>query len=365
MYPWAFEARPLPASPLYLLLHSWDANLGDRRFLFDVAVNIAIYIPLGMSAYLALRRFRSRVLEILAPVAIGTVLSASMEVIQLFTPHRHCSSIDLANNILGSAIGVIAGIAFTRIVELPVTGPTFRVRDRSAVALLFCWVSFLLFPLFPVLALGVWRAKLSAFVHAPLMSSIPTVLNAAEWLAVGRLLSAAGAGSPSCWLLTLFFLIPIQFGIINHNPLPAEFEGAAIAALLYHFLGAGPHSDRLAGIALLGALTLRGLAPFYFEGPAQNFLWIPFGGLLATEWQNGISILLGKLFQYGASIWLLDRSGLGAVRATAIVTVILACIEGLQTRIPGHVAEINDPLLAVLIGLGFRALSLWRLQSQA
>jgi hypothetical protein len=135
--------------------------------------------------------------------------------------------------------------------------------------------------------------------------------------------------------------------------------------LLYHFLGEGPHSDRLAGIALLGALTLRGLAPFYFEGPAQNFLWIPFGGLLATEWQNGISILLGKLFQYGASIWLLDRSGLGAVRATAIVTVILACIEGLQTRIPGHVAEINDPLLAVLIGLGFRALSLWRLQSQA
>ena len=356
LYPWVFEARYLPASPLYILLHSWDANLHDRRFLFDVAVNIAVYIPLGMSAYLAMRRFKSHALGILVPVALGALLSATIEMVQLFTPHRVCSALDLVNNILGSGLGVLAGFAFTQIADVPVTGPVFHVRDRSAIALLFFWVSSLLFPLFPVLSLDIWRAKVSAFIDTPLISPIPILLSAAEWFAVGRLLSMAGARSPFRWLLVLLLLVPVQFGIVSHSPMPADFAGAALAVLLFHFFGKGPSADRLAGIALLLSLTLRGLAPFHFEGPPRVFLWIPFGGLLATEWQDAIPILLGKLFQYGASIWLLSRVGLGTLRATAIVTVVLAGIEALQTRIPGHVAEINDPLLAVLLCLGLRAL---------
>lgn len=357
LYPWAFEIHPLPASPLYLLFHSWDANFADRRIVFDVAVNIGIYIPLGMSAFFAFRRFGNTALELLTPVAIGTSLSASMEMTQLFTPHRQCSSVDLVNNILGSALGVVAGIVFTKIVDIPAAGPAFRVRDRGAVLLLFGWVAALLFPLFPVLSLIAWKEELSAFAGAPLLSPIPTLLRAAEWFGVGRLLFAAGAASPIRWLLVLVLLVPIQFGIINHRPMPADFEGAAVAVLLYFFFGERPQADRLAGIALMVALTLRGLSPFRFEGPARDFLWIPFGGLMSTEWQNGVTILLDKLFEYGASIWLLGRGGLGWVRAAVVVTLVLACIEGLQTRIPGHVAEINDPLLAVLLALGFRALS--------
>jgi VanZ family protein len=344
-----FEVRHLPANPLYILLHSWGANLRNRRFLFDVAVNIAIYIPLGMSAYLAMRRFKSRALEIVVPVVLGTLLSATMEMAQLFTPHRECSAVDFVNNFLGSVFGMFGGFAFTQIVEVPATGSGLRIRDRSAVALLFSWVAFLLFPLFPTLSLSILRAKLSTFVHASLVSPVPILLNVTEWFAVGRLLLAARVASPFRWLLVLLLLVPAQFAIVNRVPMPSDFAGAALAALLFRFFGNEPRADRAAGMALLLALTLRGLAPFHFEGPAQEFTWIPFAGLLATDWQDAISILLGKLFQYGASIWLLQRAGLGIMGATAIVTVVLAGIEALQTRIPGHVAEISDPLLAVLL----------------
>lgn len=308
-----------------------------------------------MSGYLALRRFGA--LKLFGPVMIGTLLSAAMEMMQLYTPHRVCSSVDLATNILGSALGVFAGIAFTRIVNVPLTAPEFHVRDRCAVILLFTWISFLLFPLFPALWLSAWSSKLAAFIHAPFISPIPTLLSAAEWFAAGRLLIAAGAKSPIRWLLALLLLVPLQFAIINHNPMPPDFEGAAIAALLFYFFGMRASAARFAGIVLLTALTLRGLAPFHFEAPPQPFLWIPFVGLLGTEWQNGVTILLGKIFQYGASILLLDRSGLGAFRAIAAVTLVLACIEGLQTRIPGHVPEITDPLMAILLGIGFLVLS--------
>jgi len=321
-----------------------------------VAVNIAVYIPLGISAYLAMRRVESHVLGILSPVALGALLSATVEMVQLFTPHRVCSAVDLVSNTVGSALGVLAGFAFTQITDVPVVGLGFRIRDRSSVALLFCWVSFLLFPLYPDLSLGAWKAKLSALIHTSSGSPISILLNAAEWFAVGRFLFAAGARSPFRWLLVLLLLVPVQFGIVNHSPTPADFAGAALAALLFHFFGMGPSADCLAGIALLLALTLTGLAPFHFEGPSQAFLWIPFGGLLGSEWQNAISVLLGKLFRYGGSIWLLHRAGLGIMRAAVIVAIVLAGIEALQTRIPGHVAEITDPLLALLLCAGLRAL---------
>jgi len=314
-------------------------------------------MPLGMSAYLALRRFQSLALEVVGPVALGMLLSASVEMLQLFTPHRVCSTVDLISNTVGSALGVFAGFAFTEIANIPPTGPEFRVRDRGALALLFGWVASLLFPFFPVLWLSIWRAKLAAFVHAAPIDPIPMLLSAAEWFAVGRLLLGAGAKSPLRWLLAMLLLAPAQFAILNHNPMPADFAGAALAAVLFIFFGKRPYADRPAAIALLLAVTLRGLEPFHFEAVAQAFQWIPLKGLLTAEWQNSIPILLGKLFQYGASIWLLHRARTGILRSTAIVTVVLAAIEALQVWIPGHVAEITDPLLAVLLGMGLRVLS--------
>jgi VanZ family protein len=361
LYPWVFEARQLPASPLYILLTSWDIDLHSRRFLSDVAVNIAIYTPLGMSAHLAFRRFKSVALEFLGPVVLGTLLSGSIEMLQLFTPGRQCSAVDLVNNILGSVLGVFAGFAFTEIVDFPATGQGVRVRDKNAVAMLFCWVALLLFPFFPVLSLGVWRAKITGFLQAPLFSPVLVLLSLAEWFAVGRLLVSAGAKRPLRWLLLLLVLVPVQFAIVDHNPVPADFVGPVLAVLLFLFFGRGPRANGLAGIVLLIALTLRGLEPFHFEGPPQEFSWIPFAGLLGDTWQFAISTLLGKLFQYGTSLWLLSRarlrrSELGLPRATILVTIVLAAIEALQTRIPGHVPEINDPLLAVLLGLGFSVL---------
>jgi len=352
-YPWVFEARQLPASPLSILLHSWAIDFQSRKFVSDVAINIAIYMPLGISGYLAFRRFKSTVLEIAAPIAIGASLSACVEMVQLFTPHRECSAVDLVNNILGTVFGVLAGMLFKEIVDVPETGPLFVARDRVAVALLFVWVAFLLFPLFPVLALAEWRVRIFTFIHGPLFRPTPIFLSAAEWFVVGRLLAATGVKSPLLWLLGLLALVPIQFAIIGHTVLPFDFVGPVLGTLLFVALRKGSKADGIAGMLLLVALTVRGLEPFRFEGPGQAFAWIPFIGLLNDTWQPAISVLLGKLFQYGASLWLLSRSFFGLAGATSAVTLVLAAIEVLQTQIPGHIAEMTDPLIGVLLGLAF------------
>jgi hypothetical protein len=313
-------------------------------------------MPLGAAAYLALRRVRPQLLAFFSAVAIGTVLSATVEMLQLFTPHRHCSTVDLASNILGTTLGLLAGYAFQQIADIPSASPGFRLRDRRAIALLYCWIFFLVFPLYPDSWLASWRAKLSVFFVLSASSPAQILVSVAECFAVGRLLVAAGAKAPVRWLLLLLLLLPIQFGIVTHSPKAVEFAGAALGVLVFYLAGKGPVADGAAGIGLLAALTLRGLSPFHFADPGQAFLWIPFGGFLGSEWQGSVSMLLGKSFRYGASIWLMGRAGTGNVRAVAIVAAVLAGIEVLQIWIPGHVAETTDPLLAVLLYLGLRAL---------
>jgi VanZ family protein len=310
--------RHLTASPLYILLHSWDAGRWNRRFITDVTINLAIYIPLGMSAFLALRRYRMRWLELAGPVVLGTVLSAAVEMGQLYTPNRDCSAVDLTNNAIGSALGVLAGLAFVHLVRIPESlRGRFTVRKQGAVALL-C---------------------------------------AAEWLAVGRLLRGAGVRSPLRWLLVALALLPLQFGIVSRNPVPADFIGAALGIAAFYFLSAGKKADATGAAALLIALTLTKLAPFHFQGQTQQFAWTPFIGLLKNDWQIAIQILLRKLFEYGAAIWLLRRAGMGLLYATCLTTAVLAAIETAQTFLPRHFPEITDPLLAVLLGFALAVLN--------
>ena len=74
------------------------------------------------------------------------------------------------------------------------------------------------------------------------------------------------------------------------------------------------------------------------------------------DWQWGIQILLEKLFYYGTAIWLLWRAGVRWTFAIGTVCALLTAIEIVQTRIPGRTAEITDPLLALMAGIGLRAL---------
>lgn len=341
LYPWVFVARNLPASPLYILFHSWDADLRQPRILADVAINLAIYMPLGWSAYLVLRRLRSRVLRVLLPVLLGTLLSATLEMAQLFTLSRNCSGVDWLNNTLGSALGVAAGFTFRRILPGP------QPRDRGALALLVCGVAYLVFPLFPILHRDELAARALAYLQPSLISPVAVLTALAAWFAAGQLLIRASVRRPLVWLCILLCLQPLQVAIVGRTPTLAGLAGGLLAVLLFALGGRMPNAARISAILLLLAITIEGLSPFSFAAP-QPFLWIPFSGLLNTPQQMAFIIVLRKLFLYGTTVWMLNRCGLSFVRAGASVTILLAAIELVQTRIPPHLPEITDPLLGVL-----------------
>ena len=358
LYPWHFVFVPLPANPLLMLLRSWPSDF--TRFIFrDVVVNVALYVPAGLTGHLAFRRYGKMWLSLTAPVLICTVWSATIEMVQLFIPTRDTSALDLLTNVIGSIIGVVLGIVIEDVLVLrrarvAATQSRRRLKtpDRSAVALLVCWLSWLWFPLFPVLGRTLLLHKVDLFLHAPFAQPVPFVSAMLAWLAAGNLLQASALRPARRWLAISVVFIPVQLFIVDRQPVAAAVAGAVAGVLTFTFLWPLRKSHRgvywkTTAWAFLAAIVFRGLAPFHFSAVAVPFEWIPFSGFLNMNWQSGMQVIAEKFFWYGTAIWLMRRSGMRVVPATALIAVVLLGIEIAQTRLPGHVAEITDPLWAI------------------
>ena len=147
--PWVFLWSPLPKY--------WTG--------FDVAANIAGYVPLGFLLALSfLRRGSQRVsptantAAISVAVLTATVLSLCMESTQTYLPSRVPSNVDFALNVAGATLGaVLAGAlelagAIDRWSRLRVRW--FVDDARGALVLLALWPFALLFPASVPLGLG-------------------------------------------------------------------------------------------------------------------------------------------------------------------------------------------------------------------
>ncbi len=351
-----------------MLLNSWPADF--NRFIFrDVVVNVALYVPAGLTGNLAFRRFGKTWLSLAAPVLICTLWSAAIEMVQLFIPTRNTSALDLSTNVIGSMIGVVLGIVLEDVLVLRRSRVASRksrrqpkAPDRSAAALLVCWLSWLWFPLFPVLGRAVLLHKADLFLHAPFAQPVPFVSAMLAWVAAGNLLQAAALRPARRWLAISVVFIPAQLFIVDRQPVAAAFAGAIAGTLCFAFLWPLRKTHRgtywkITAWAFLAVIVFRGLAPFHFSSPALPFEWIPFSGFLNMDWQSGIQVIAEKFFWYGTAIWLMRKSGMRVVPATALVAAVLLGIEIAQTRLPGHVAEITDPLWAIFTSVAMVAIA--------
>lgn len=334
-----------------------------NRFLIrDAIVNIAIYLPLGMSGYLTLSPRGSRTVSVLAPVLGGLVLSCCMELIQVFEPARNASALDVATNVAGTVLGVGLGMLFERIA--PGAGANLlshEITDRGALSLVFVWAGYLTFPWFPILGMFGPGHKFHLFLQSPLLAPVAVLSSAAVWFAAGKLLRGAGFGAGvngvGPWLAPCLLIIPLQLFIVDRQPVLSDLVGAAVGLVIFLLAGASGKVRPVEAVLFLLVILLRGLAPFHPAAAATPFSWIPFGGFLGTEWQSGILILLEKGFYYGTAIWLFRACGWRPGLATATVAVVLAAIEIAQIHLPGRTPEVTDPVLAVLLGFGLTVLS--------
>ena len=268
--------------------------------------------------------------------------------IQLWVPSRDTSLLDLVVNVSGAILGMILAVVLEDVLPAAHSSTSRKPADHSALALLGCGALWMLFPLMPITGRYALHYKLASFRHAPVFDPLAILSMAVVWFAAGELLEASRAPVARKLILFSLLIVPARFLVVAQRPSPAEAIGAVLGAIAYAQLRK-PNRWITAAVFLV-TIVLRGLTPFVFVRESRHFSWIPFGGFLDMEWQQGTIMAAEKFFWYGTAVWLLRRVRVPKSASLAIVATLLLAIEIAQIRIPGHVAEITDPLLGLAAG---------------
>jgi VanZ family protein len=355
LYPFHFDFDRIETNPLLHLLHAWPAKI-DKFAWRDAGVNLLLYFPLGVTAFLAMARRLPRAVAALTTMLLGLGLSASIEMLQIFDASRTCSLIDVVCNFAGTVAGVAAALIFQpQITRL--TGSRRSRRGAAGALLLACtWAGYQLFPFVPILSRGRLRDNLARFLSTPL-SAVETTTAAAEWFAFALLMRSLAERFRAPWLALTMLALPLRLLIVERRLAPSELLGAAVALLLWTFPEEEP--KLIAGAVLLAiAIVLRELEPFRFVREARAFSWIPFAATFAADRQNATLVLLRKAFQYGAIVWMLRAAGYRYRNAGMAAAAALLLLELLQRHLPHREPEITDAFLAALM-----AVVLWGLHA--
>jgi VanZ family protein len=347
LYPFAFDFHRA-GNPLTILLHSWPAGF-DRFVLRDTVINVLLYTPLGVGAFLVVARRHSLAAALGAAVLLGVALSSCLEMLQVYDAQRRCSLYDVFTNSVGACCGAMAALVFRPKLER-VTAGRNGAHPKAALVLVLFWFAYQLFPFFPVLSRTRLRAGIAGLIGAAGSSWAEVWVAAAGWFVAALALEAL-LHRLSAWRLAAAMLcLPARFFIVTRALRLDECLGAALALVLWSAVGAGARL-RAGFWMLLSAVAVRELEPLRFLASAQRFSWIPFAASLEAERQPAAVVLFGKAFYYGAGVWLGHARGWSYARAALAMAAALAVLEWTQRYLPGRSPEITDAFLALLMGL--------------
>jgi len=284
---------------------------------FDLAINVAVYLPLGFLLTLALDRLPGRFTAPILAILLAAGVSCGLESLQTWLPSRVPSNLDLACNTLGGVLGAIwaqyvGPRVFSRIAALEHRLIAPIPHAELGMTLLGIW---LLVPLSPETllfgagdlrqALGLSGAVPFAADSFAVIEASITALNA---IAVGLIVRQLLAHMRWAYIIVPLFLL---LGLIVRtlasailiNPdealawlTPGAQMGLMIAGL---FLAVGlalPATLRLmlAALALMSATVLVNLAPPNPYSMAALAAWRQ-GHFLNF---NGLTRLVGTLWPF-------------------------------------------------------------------
>ncbi|MBM4197380.1 MAG: VanZ family protein [Gammaproteobacteria bacterium] len=314
----------------------------------DLLANLLLYAPLGFciaSGYAW--RSVSRPLE--SAAIAGLALAMLVEGLQGYLPARVSSGTDVLLNGLSAVGGAAAGLAWRL--------PGLRVPPRltAPVGLVLLWLASRLSPFVPTIDWQKWKDAIKPLLLWQDFGWPSTLRYTVGWLTVALALRIAAAAPTRHLLLALLVGATIagQVVIVGRVLRPPEFVAFAILPLGVALLQRTAQRQLARGLALLAMVTVvvLGLDPFVMTSNASPFGWLPFAGSLTDSLETNILALVEKAFLYGALLWLLAEAGLAPLAATLLVVPLLALLEFAQRWLPGRIAEVTDPLLA--LGLGW------------
>ena len=324
---------------------------GTPFFLFDTArwirsdtlLNVFAYVPLGFFVAL-LHHGVSPARRIAHSVVVGAAMSFAMESLQMYVPPRVASSLDLATNTIGAALGGAIATALANNASARAT--LYRARSRLflpgsvgdvGVALMLLWLVAQTnpgIPLFavtfdadtpgPVAAVAVPAARDSDPAHDSANNVVQAAGTAFQVLGVGLFAALLmrhrrRTGTIVAALILGALMMKACAAIVLLKPTiwqtwvkPGTLIGIAVGALALRIVIVSPRPVQVAvcAIALLSALGAPVLAPetLAARAPLAIFDW-HFGQLMNY---NGLTRAALLVWPVLTAAWLFALAGLPA-----------------------------------------------------
>ena len=282
---------------------------------FDLAINVFAYLPLGFLLALSLRRMLGRWLSSLVALLLGALLSLSMEGLQSWLPSRVPSNLDLACNTIGAALGAVIALRhgerfFVHLARLQQRSLAPLPHAEFGVLLSGFWLLIQLSPETLLFGAGDLRHLLSIPPAVPYAASsffaLETAIVVCNMVAIGLLVRTLVSGRSRVMpTLMAFFVLALGIRALAAAVLidpgsaldwltPGARLGLPIGALilLATILLPAPLRIAGAGVALMAGTVLVNLTP-------AN----PYSEIALYAWRQGHFLNFNGLTRLTASLW--------------------------------------------------------------
>jgi VanZ family protein len=303
--------RDTGVSPLAFLEGGWPRYWT----VFDLAANVAVYLPLGFFLTLALSRLPGRYTAMIVATLLAGSVSFALEAVQTWLPSRVPSNLDLACNTLGGLLGalwakVVGPRVFARIAALEQRLLAPIPHAELGLTLLGLW---LLVPLSPETLLfgaGDLRQMFGLTGAVPFAAEsfviIEASITAFNTLAVGLIVRMLCAQLLIAYLIVpLFLLLSLTVATLAAAILvspadalawltPGSQLGLMVGAAILALAIALPATPRLmiAALSLMAGTVLVNLAP-------PN----PYSAAALAAWRQGHFLNFNGLTRLIATLW--------------------------------------------------------------
>lgn len=350
LYPFQFSGDLLPAADFF----SWLTDNSYRTTRADIVANILLFVPYGFVTLLTVSNSRKQLLHGSLLLFAGTMLAFLLQYLQFYIPARVPTATDAWFNSLGIAVGMLVAHLLKQYSQhhLPVemTKPVDWSQITIPLILALLWVAWRLFPFIPLISEKSILAAVAPLMRQPDLSFSIIIRDSIGWLVFFYLLTRPPFDRLSRFrvLKFAFYILALEILIVGNYITVNDLIAALCAFALFSSL---PHEQLKKGLTrgIIIAIILTMITPLSLSEPANDYIWLPFSGLMkGNPWANG-ELLLLKIYLYATFIYMLRKTVVSWTGAAIITIGLLMAVSILQVYIGDTNGEFTDPLLAGLI----------------
>jgi VanZ family protein len=353
LFPFNFQIYDLNWVTFDLFLRSWQ----DRSSWGDLIGNVILFVPFGVAGTLSTKNPRFVSLSFILVLVGGLILAIGLQFAQLYLPGRTAA----LNDAIWNALGLTLGMFFVLVANNYILRLQLEVKAVPLIPLflLGVWITYRLIPFVPTLDFQEIKDSLKPLLIHPEISLLAVFINGISWLLAGYYLKYLAGPGGILGKLGLFMasIFVLEVLIVENDVTASNIVGALFALIVSSiFLDESKRTVTILTILLPISIVFQGLAPFDPSPVINTFNWFPFHGFLEGSMYHNTLALLQKTFLYSSLVFLLRELGLSWLEGALLTGSLLLLIEVSQIYFSGHVPEITDPLLVLLLTLGMAEL---------